>query len=181
MKVAYVLAQKHYRKVVIKTIRYSTKILDNKTHNIHQFLQNCVNDSTNVPTTKLPTIYNKPYKNNYKGIFLLKKKKGKEKREKPSLWEREEINIPNKHSAHFNPIPKYPKNHIFYLFHTKEITFFLMASKPPVFNNHSDQAVPKFNHQSQAQVGSFCLGLLVLVFFVQPCIQEKKNRLKLFI
>ena len=50
-----------------------------------------------------------------------------------------------------------------------------MASKPPVFNNDSEQAVPKFNHQSQAQVGLFFIGLLELVVFVQPCIQEKKS------
>ena len=53
-----------------------------------------------------------------------------------------------------------------------------MASKPPVFNNDSEQAVPKFNHQSQAQVGLFFIGLLELVVFVQPCIQEKKKSFK---
>lgn len=83
-KVAYVLAQKHYRKVVIKTIRYSAKILDNKTHNMHQFLQNCVNDSTNIPSYQ-------PYTTNLtktitKETLYLKKKKGQKR--KPSLWEK---------------------------------------------------------------------------------------------
>ena len=83
-KVAYVLAQKHYRKVVIKTIRYSAKILENKTHNMHQFLQNCVNDSTNIPSYQ-------PYTTNLtktitKETLYLKKKKWQKR--KPSLWEK---------------------------------------------------------------------------------------------
>lgn len=117
-KVAYVLAQKHYRKVVIKTIRYSAKILDNKTHNMHQFLQNCVNDSTNIPSYQ-------PYTTNLtktitKETLYLKKKMAKEK----ALTMREEINIPNKHSAHFNPIPKYNLKITFSIYFTLKKSHF---------------------------------------------------------
>lgn len=53
-------------------------------------------------------------------LCILKKKMAKEK----ALTMREEINIPNKHSAHFNPIPKYNLKITFSIYFTLKKSHF---------------------------------------------------------
>ena len=52
--------------------------------------------------------------------LCIKKKMAKEK----ALTMREEINIPNKHSAHFNPIPKYNLKITFSIYFTLKKSHF---------------------------------------------------------
>ena len=89
MKVAYFLAQKHYRKVVIKT-----------QHTI--YINSCKTVSTIQQTYQVTNHIQRTLQKQLQRKLCIKKKMAKEK----ALTMREEINIRNKHSAHFNPIPK---------------------------------------------------------------------------